>query len=482
MSLKDLHTKISYDSDIDDILNDFYIPVLSNSIEYKRSVGFFSSSSLAIAAEGISQFIRNGGIMQLICGAKLRKSDLEVIKKTHEAPIIVIEKNLLRELDNLENDFIRDHIKALGWMLANDKLKIKVAILFDENGNPLDENRGILHQKIAILKDIDGNKLSFSGSNNETGAAWKSNIEEFKVFRSWKDYEKRYLNTDIRKFETYWTGNAKRMKIIDIPKALKEKLIQIAPENVDDLFLNKKFEKMRKVKLWDYQKEAIKNWNDNDKKGIFEMATGTGKTFTALGCLKKELNVSKNLLTIISAPYQHLVRQWKKSINKFGIEYDDLIIADSSNRNWKDKISDLVLDITLGHKNNAIIITTHNTFSSKTFIEIINKKDKFNIFLIADEVHGLGAGHSRLGLINAYDFRLGLSATPQRWFDDQGTEVISEFFGGVVYEFDLEKAINTTNPSTGETYLTPFIYKSKFLTLDNNELEEYFDITSIYSS
>lgn len=481
MSLKDLVLKISYDSDVDDILHDFYIPTLSNSIEYKRSVGFFSSKSLAVSARGISNFIKNGGSMQLICGTKLKNKDLDIVKKAYTNPEEVIEKFFIQELEDLEKGFVTDHIQALGWMVAKEKLNIKIALILDENGIPLTENRGILHQKIGIMKDKDGNSISFSGSNNETAAGWKNNVEEFKVFRSFKDYESEYLKSDIKKFNNLWNGNAKRMKIIEMPIAIKEKLIEIAPEKIEDIKFEEEFKEKKKkvkpIKLYDYQKEAIKNWVDNNKKGIFEMATGTGKTFTALGCLDAEFKNSKQLLCIITAPYQHLVKQWQKSIKSFGIEYDDLIIADSSNRSWKTKATDSIYDMELGYKNKVIILTTHRSFSSKDFKKIFNNKTKFNIFLIADEVHGLGAEYSKSGLSQYYNLRLGLSATPKRYFDECGTEILNEFFSGIVYEFDLEKAINTTNPYTGETYLTPFIYKSKFLELENNELDEYIKIT-----
>ena len=282
MSLKDLNLKISYDSDSDDILNDFYIPVLSNSIEYKRSVGFFSSKSLAIAAEGISNFIKNGGHMDLICGTKLREKDLVIIREAYENPEKVIEDFLIGELENLQEGFILNHVKALGWMVANGKLNIKIALILDEKGIPLGEFKGILHQKIGILKDTNGNFISFSGSNNETAAGWKENVEEFKVFRSFREHEVEYQKTDIKKFNKLWNGKSNRIKIIDLPIAIKKKMVNIAPENIEDLKLdeicdNKINEYKKEIKLWDYQKEAIQNWIKNDKQGIFEMATGTGK-------------------------------------------------------------------------------------------------------------------------------------------------------------------------------------------------------------
>jgi superfamily II DNA or RNA helicase len=143
------------------------------------------------------------------------------------------------------------------------------------------------------------------------------------------------------------------------------------------------------------------------------MATGTGKTYAALGCVEKVEELYESIIICISCPYQHLVQQWKKEVNKFGISYDKLIVADSSSHGWKNKLANNLMDISLGYKHKIMIITTHDTFASESFIKIIKQyKSDSKLFIIADEVHGLGAYIRRSGLIEEYDFRLGLSATP----------------------------------------------------------------------
>lgn len=479
MSLKKLNLKKAYDSDSDDILKNFYIPALSHSINYKRLAGFFSSSSLAVAAKGISEFISKDGHMELIVGAKLQKEDVEVIKEAHESPEKLIEKTMLKDLESLENKFVEDHVRALGWLIANKKLEIKVAIIFDSEGYPLDEKtinkRGIFHQKVGILQDEENNKISFSGSDNETASAWINNIEEFKVFRSWEDLEREYLDADIKRFNKFWEGKSEKTRVMDVPTAVKRKLIEMAPKNIEELdlkkWLKKEVEEKKVITLWGHQKKAIKAWLDNDKRGVFEMATGTGKTFAALGCLNEVLKKEKKLVTIISCPYGHLVKQWLDDIGEFGISCDT-IIADSSNYKWKDKITDIILDIKNGISENLIILTTHNTLSSEDFINIIRKVNT-KLLLIADEVHGLGAPERKRGLINDYNFRLGLSATPKRWFDDEGTEKLFDYFCKTVFEFPLEKAINTINPATGRTFLVPYEYKPYFVELTDEEFNQY---------
>jgi superfamily II DNA or RNA helicase len=476
MSFRDLHLKSAYDSDIDNILNDFYSPALAVSVQYDRLTGFFSSTSLATAAKGISGLIRNGGSIRLITSVVFQEQDIIAIREAIASPEKVLEEAMIRELDKLEEEFVKDHVRALGWMVAKGKLHIKVALVLDNNGFPIglrDLNKvGIFHQKVGVLEDIEGNKLSFSGSENESARGWNTNIEEFKVFRSWIEAEKPYFDADMVKFQRFWEGNSRRTKILDIPKAIEERLIKMAPNSFEELDIDKWIRKSQTIAgigLRDYQKKAVQSWLDNDKRGIFEMATGTGKTFAALSCLDQLAKEEKKLVTIISSPYVHLSEQWLKESTKFGIESTKLI-ADSSKSKWKDKLVDALLDIENGVNQRLIVFTTHNTFSSNDFISIIQRSKERaanqKFFLIIDEVHGIGAPQRRMGLVNEYDFRLGLSATPKRWFDLEGTDKIFEYFGDVVFEFSLKAAIDAG-------YLTPYVYKPHFTFLTQEELDEY---------
>ena len=486
MTLRDLHIKKFYDSDLDDILNSFYIPGLSVSTKYQRLAGFFSSSSLAIAARGIAGLIANKGKMELICGAKLKKEDVEAILEGSRKPIDVIERSVLEDLQNLENlydELVSNHVKALGWMVANKLLEIKVAIVKDSNKRPVDYieliQSGIFHQKVGILQDGEGNKISFSGSDNESAAAWRANIEEFKVFCSWEDAEKRYLEADFGKFCKFWHGKAKRVEVLDVPNAVRKKLIEIAPNNIETLILDEKLIKKRKkkkeIELWNHQIEGIEKWLRNGKRCIFEMATGTGKTFAALGCLKKLIAEEKKLVTVIACPYNHIINQWQNDVNEFGIDIDS-VVADSSNPKWKDQLIDCIRDINNDVRSKLITFTTHDTFYSQDFINII-ESCKGKLFLIGDEVHGMGSEERKKGFTEEYQFRLGLSATPSRWFDPAGTRELLSYFNirksNDIFSFPLRKAIKTVNPATGKTYLTPYEYKPYFVELTEEELEEY---------
>jgi len=499
MSLKKISLKKSYDSDNDNILKDFYIPSLSNSVVYKRLAGFFSSSSLAVAARGISKFIENGGHMQLITSAKLQKADIDVIRQAHENPEKIVEKMILSDLEKLEDKFILDHVSALGWMIANKNLEIKIAIVMDESGIPIDEKtiegQGIFHQKVGILEDREGNKISFSGSDNESATAWIANIEEFKVFRNWLDAEKEYFNTDEKRFNKFWNENALRTKVINIPEAIKNKLIEIAPPDIKALDLEKYYIKHKlqpdkkevKIKLRTYQQEAVNNWVSNNYKGILEMATATGKTFVAIACLNQAMKNTKRLVCIISAPYSHLIEQWKGEIDRV-INYGEKEyfnnfpnLTDSNQLiigrpNWKKLLSNKLLDVENELLDKLIIFTTHDTLANRFLIDKISDLTT-DVMIIADEVHGVGTAVRKEGLLEKYTMRLGLSATPKRWMDEEGSKAIFDYFGDTVYEFPLEKAIKTINPETGKTFLTPYDYLPYFAELTEDEAEKYIEIS-----
>lgn len=475
MSLKDLNLNGLYDSDKDDLLNDFYIPALSESKSYKRIAGFFSSNALAIAAKGISKFIENGGKIQLIANVILSENDQNAIKQA----IICKEKELIDEINSLDDALKYGHIQLLAWMIKSGRLEIKIAVV----------PKGIEHKKKGILEDNQGNILSFSGSDNETLKGWLENDEEFHVFCNWIEGEsKRHLIPDIESFDQLWNDNANDVKVFSISNAFKQNLIKTAPkddsefkeiskhiteellrENKERIIKRKKSKET--ISLRYYQLEAIKQWVNHKYNGIYEMATGTGKTFTAISSLSELYKKLDKLVVVICCPYNHLITQWSKDLERKGIK-EKIIIADSSNPLWKDELSNYSTFINRNYFNRIIVITTYKTFSSELFIRLINNF-KTDRLLIADEMHWSGAETYSKGLTENYTYRLGLSATPERYFDDEGSAKIINYFGGTVFKFDLKRAITEIDPQTNKSYLTPYNYYPQFIELEPDEFEDY---------
>ena len=484
MSFTDLNLQSSYETDENDIINDFYVPVLSEAKEYLRLVGYFNSGSLSLVSKGLKDFILHGGKMRLVCGSNLNNDDVQAIYDATYSLEDAISNNFIDEIKKLseEESPYFNNIEILGWMVAHDLLEIKIAVKKDEEGNIT--NDGILHAKVAVLNDFEGNQISFIGSNNETFAALKNNFEQFDVNYSWNEYDLHRIKNHLNTFNKYWDETIDTYEVMSVPEAVERELIKYAPKNFDDLIfdtpLKPKKKRTAKPQLFSYQLKARESWFKNNRRGIFAMATGTGKTFTSFGCLEKILELESNVITVIAVPYMHLVQQWKNSIEKFGLidNIDTLIIADSSNHKWDEDVANAIYEVDYDTISNAVIITTHKTFSSDKFINLITEDElTCKLLLIADEMHGIGSKKYSKGLLDIYDYRLGLSATPERVFDDIGTEKLKNFFNDIVYEFTLEQALHTINPLTGETYLTPYNYYPRFVNLSTNELRKYKEYT-----
>lgn len=464
MGLRDLDLKSCYETgeNPEALLNEFYIPVLEQTKKYYRIAGFFSSSALAVAAKGIESLYHNHGHMYLLVSPELSEKDFEVISKHHYIPE---QADMFQDLDfTLEVD---DHLKLLAYLLDSGFLDIKIVV-----GNAAANS--LFHQKIGIMQDENGDIVSFSGSINETAQAWLNNIEEFKVFQSWLPGHAVFIEPDKKKFEGYWNNQRPQATVYDVPEAIREKIIQIKPRDVNDLAIMKRYvkkEEKNELSLFPHQLQAIEKWKANHFKLMMEMATGTGKTRTAIGCVYEKLKKKEHFLTIVATPQNTLSRQWKADIEKLGISFDLDIIADSTNPKWKKEMKLMLLS----HEeyDNMIVYTTHDTASSATFIEMIQKyKGDLKILFICDEVHGIGSEKQRDALLEEYDYRIGLSATPERLFDEGGTQLIKKYFGNASFEFTIFDALHTINPMTGKLFLNPYTYHPRFIHLTDEESKQ----------
>ncbi len=369
----------SYDTNFcDDIVKTFYSPALNNSISYDRQSGYFSSSSLATASEGILGLIENDGTMRLLTSPIISEKDLVILEKVSDSPA-----NLSDELSKiLEKTFDEDFLKnesteALGWMLLHNKLEIRL-ILMREEGKILSskavEQCGIFHNKVGIFKDNLGNLVSFSGSINETFGGLVKNIESFDVFCSWKNGDNEHIQPHIDRFERYWKlGECGRSITVNFPEAIKNKWISSVPERKEDLLIFKK--KSTKIHIRDYQTAAINQWFENNCRGIFNMATGTGKTLTAIFAAKRKIvDVQKPITLIVAVPNQHLIEDpWARDIKKYLFEENTqyvLITAYSGNYRWPSDLKNALLK-TLLNPTPIVIITTYDTLYSDKFVDII---------------------------------------------------------------------------------------------------------------
>lgn len=486
MSLRELNIKESYESGFDDIIGDFYCPVLNEAVLYDRIAGFFTSSSFAISAKGIYNLISNGGKMRLLISPRLNKKDIDAIEKAYSSMDEIITSNISKELLLEQDEVIKKHHELLTWLLKEGNLELKIVLIKKDNkylSSDEIEQRGIFHQKIGIIKDSLNNYITFSGSINETLSAWSENIEEFKVFKSWNDAQSKYCDSDILKFNEYWNGERKNVYVEELPILLKKKLIEIAPSDINETIRYiKKIQKKKtekKVSLFYYQKDAMEKWLENDKSMLFEMATGTGKTRTAIACIESSLKDNNLKVVVISTPQSTLSLQWKSEVEVLIKDFDRVIVADGNNK-WRRKLEETLLQIRIGIVENVIIYTTHATSSSFDFIRLISEAIKCDVktLFIGDEVHALGSNKRKRALLEGYSERIGLSATPSRWFDEGGTRFLEEYFNNIKYNFSIRDALTTINPLTSKPFLSKYYYYPWFTSLTQLEEEKYIELTN----
>ena len=468
MNFKTLPIREFYDSDEDDILNDFYIPVLSNAVKYDRLAGYFSSTSLAVSAKGMARFIQNGGKMRLVTCIQLSEQDRQAIEDGISKPEDILANTIMDEFD-MADDIRCDYVAALAWMVAQGTLEIKIAVPFAKDGGfltgALDTN-SIYHQKIGVLRDGAGNVMSFSGSINETGKAWTGNIENYDAFYNWKSGQDAYVANAAKKFEKFWHGRSKNTKIFNLPEAVRERLFSLAPKTVTEAVGKIQAGAITQPKLRQYQNDAVNAWLENGKRGVFEMATATGKTWTAMSCIKKVLEQESPVLVVIACPYVHLVTQWVGELEGWNIDSKS---AYGSSMSWETDLHNKVTLLNDGILKNLVIVTTHDTFAGDKFIDLVKSYTRRS-FVVVDEAHKIGAAHSSGGLLDEYDYRLGLSATPERYFDDEGTGRIFDFFGEVVFRFELDEAIR-------QGYLSRYLLFPHVVYMTDDEAERYYGLS-----
>ncbi|HHX18425.1 MAG TPA: DEAD/DEAH box helicase family protein [Clostridium sp.] len=482
MFFPDLRIKSEYRSLSDNIVKDFYIPLLSDAVLYKRAVGFFSSSALYEISKGITNLIKNGGKIQLIASPKLSEEDIEAINKGYEQKNNIIERAILKAFDEPKTYFEKERLNILANLIARSELDIKLA--FTETSSKV----GIYHEKMGLIYDSNSNIVAFSGSSNESSMAFYMNYETIDVFCSWQsDFEKIKIYEKESAFERLWNNTEDNIQIIDFPEVAKEKLLSYKKEVIDysvDLVVSEEIEKYlveplkanmpkipEKVVFHDYQIEAIKEWNELNNQGIFDMATGTGKTFTGLGAIVSLYNKLKgNLAVVIVCPYQHLVEQWVEDIVKFNIK-PIIGYSSSSQKNWKALLENAVRDQKLKVKGREFFcfICTNATYSS-VYVQTQIFKIRGNALLVVDEAHNFGSERLSSMLPNHFDYRLALSATLERHNDVEGTEKLKAYFGEKCIEYPLERAID-------EHKLTPYKYYPILVSLSDKELEVYSYLT-----
>ncbi len=463
------------------------IPCFQSAAHVDCMMGFFSSEILASLAPGLATFINaTEGNLRLVISPILSPEDQAAIKEGLISPE-EITNDVLTEIIFTE-DFVAQHtLKCLSWMLHHGRIEIRIALM----------KNALFHPKVWLFNKPD-DVIAAHGSSNMTHAGIQKNIEQISISKSWEDTNQRYTVERLcNQFKQLWANEDESCTVISIPQAIKENLLKsyhsdIPPTETDiqefyDKTTNSIVESQETYNFtkssrplfaipsilkfeegpFEHQGRAVNAWCEAGYQGVLEMATGSGKTITAMICAHRLYEMQKPLLVIVAAPYIPLIQQWCDEISPFGLKAVNL--TETNGAKGRAAVLDkLRRRLRNGSSDVEVAVATHRTLCNSSFKHELEKFD-CNTLLIADEVHNLGSEGFITDPPEFFDYRLGLSATPIRQYDEDGTKQLFSFFGTIVFQFALEEAIGRC--------LVEYEYYIHPVELTEVEMEKWYDLT-----
>jgi superfamily II DNA or RNA helicase len=486
--LRELHYQGVYKSDQNNILEDFYFPTLSVASSYDRAVGFFSASTISYAAQALSVFVKNGGQIRLILGAFSDPEDIEAVKEGYRQKEIAdkIGEELIAMIADVSDELFQNRFETLAWLVAHGRLEVKIAL----------RERGMYHDKVGIIGDKAGDSVVFSGSANESTHALLPtyNYESINVFPSWKPELEDYYAPHIASFERLWRNESPATAVIDIPTAVREKLISTArklqytpdpeieatiaarvrqrignqPSTTSSKPREPKTINGQPFKMRDHQIRALEAWkSEGDFQGTFDLATGAGKTITAIHAIVKMSEAIDGLACVIAVPYQNLADQWVDILSVFNIYPVRCYV---SRANWEDKLKDVVHELRMGSRKFAAAVVVNRTLKTDAFQGSLKRINGSRLLWIGDECHHHTSKAYEGFLPEHARYRIGLSATPQHYIDEERNERLNEFYGKVVSRYTLKQAIE-------DEVLTPYVYRPHLVELTEIEADDFISLS-----
>ena len=476
----------------------FFNDCLENSKEFDLQLGYFSSATISVLADGFATFISNGGRMRLAINNIVSAEDKEAINNGVNGTVVdCFDLSNFELLRKTFDDYQEQFFDCLAFLIKNKRIDIRII-------KPLDKE-GISHTKSGQFRDGES-ITSFTGSANFTISGLFNNLEEIKIDRSDSvdPMVQNRILSQRKEFDQIMDGSKNNVEYLtpddlvsaivsnygdkDIEELLdvEVKLRKIKHDRIirekkeasyivcDDLVIEPCFPYSSGPR--DYQKTAFENWKNNGQKGLFAMATGTGKTITSLNCLFEIYQRKGYYKAIILVPTITLVNQWEQECRKF--QFANITKVYSKNPIWRDEVERILFNEKYKTEREPevsyIIISTYASYSREKVFNVLNGFDKKRLLLIADECHNMGSGSlvKRLKEI-PYLRRIGLSATPERQFDDEGNKKLNKFFGSeehYTYEYSMEEAIRNG-------VLCKYMYYPHLVRLTSDEMEAYADLS-----
>ena len=476
----------------------FFNDCLENSKEFDLQLGYFSSATISVLADGFASFISNGGRMRLVINHIVSAEDKEAISKgIHGGVIDCFDLTNFESLRQTFDEYQQQFFDCLAFLIYSKRIDIRII-------KPRNK-KGISHTKSGQFRDGDS-VTSFIGSANFTISGLFNNLEEIKIDRSDSIdmmIQKR-IKSQREEFDSIMDGRKKNVEFLSPENLVSAIMSNFGDKDIDELLnVETKLRKIKKERAIrerqrqidmvgeeleikpqfpypqgprDYQKTAFENWINNKQCGLFAMATGTGKTITSLNCLFEIYQRKGYYKSIILVPTITLVNQWEQECRKF--HFSNITKVYSKNLSWRDEVERIQFNEKYKTEKEPevsyIIISTYASYSKDKVFNILNGFDKKRLLLIADECHNMGSCSlvRRLKEI-PYRRRIGLSATPERQFDDDGNKKLNEFFGSTehyTYEYSMDEAIK-------KGVLCKYMYYPHVVKLTSDEMDAYVELS-----
>lgn len=471
VGLSNLKLRTAYRKGEHDIARDFYLPCMSLATKYDRAVGFFSSSVYILAWKALADFVDRGGKIRIICSPVLSASDIQAMRDGYDAR--VVGNAIVQELRTLLADTQTEQpAKVLSALIAANVVDVRIAVVADS----ADYHR-IFHDKLGVFHDEHGNTIVFKGSMNETwlGLAEDGNIESIDVFAQWhggRDAER--VMDECSYFDRLWNNQSTACQVRPFPDIAQNELREVVRgfqwrESLDNLLVpaNKSPKTEGRIaELRPHQVDALESWQRKGRRGVFEHATGSGKTITALQAISDA--ITKREVPLILVPSELLLQQWADEIKlRLSRHNPKILLAGGGNDKWK---SNGLLAVWSRPNNDArVIVATLHTACSDLFRAQLNQGE--HLFVVADEVHRTGSPEFQKLFQIASGPRMGLSATPKRAGDPTGTAAIFQYFG------DLIPPPYTIQDAIRAKILTPYYYNVHIAYLTDAEQQKWDDET-----
>lgn len=492
--LSDVHFKHSYSSGIDEP-KEFFTEALIESSTFDLGLGFFSSSGIRSLAYGFALFIANGGRMRVVINHILSREDKDAIENGQKHIVDGFEERILTDVVRLTKTLSKEDeqfFRCLSYLISINRIEFIATI---------STKGGLGHDKYGIFTDERGSKVAFIGSANFSQSALELNGETITVFtspdddkriaeyqslfdRSWENNTPHLVHIPIEEVKTFIS---RTFPVTSVKELLEAGTCLRASNNINDtVSIRQGYNKPLPKSLLDkiefkeqeprfpfpeerqIQIDAYNAWVRNGRRGVFAMATGSGKTVTALNCLLKQYKETGFYKAIVVVPTQALAIQWQRETASFNFQN---IVSTYADKDWKDTLNRYITRSLLDPTKNIIVITTYATFNRKDIQSFLKKVKGIDSFIyIADEAHNIGSPSSLKHLPEMINWRIGLSATPERIYDDFGSEQLYKFFNSrppeYTYRYTMKQAIE-------ERILCHYDYYPIFVELTSSEMEEY---------